>query len=241
MDDIFSDEQIILDNAVLYSSELKSGAAVEKNRYDEIVKEYGRLLKQLRRVTKLSDRASGNLNTSKHDLLDKVHFDALTGIYNRRFMEDSLKRIIKSLARSGGILSLMMIDIDYFKKYNDTYGHSDGDVCLKAVAETLKGSLFRADDFVARYGGEEFSVVLPDTDESGARMIAEKILENVRTRSIPHEKNEVAGHVTVSIGITTSDVEHGHSWGEYIKQADKALYQSKQNGRNRYTFINFEE
>ena len=241
MDDIFEEEQKILDAAISYSKELKNGAVFDLNKYDDFVKEYSRLLKQLRRVTKLSDRASTSLNSSKHDLLDKVHFDALTGIYNRRFMEDNLKRIIKSLARSVGTLSVLMVDVDFFKKYNDTYGHSEGDNCLRAVAEALKASLFRADDFVARYGGEEFAVVLPDTDESGARFIAGKILENMRVRNIPHEKNAAADRVTISIGVTTSEVEYTHSSDDYVKQADKALYKSKQNGRNRYTFIDFGE
>jgi len=241
MDDIFSDEQEILDNAVAYSTGLENDSNVDKARYDGIVKEYGRLLKQLRRVTKLSDRASGDLNKSKHDLMDKVHFDALTGIYNRRFMEDSLKRILKSLARSGGTLSVLMMDVDFFKKYNDNYGHSEGDACLIAVAKALSASLSRADDFVARYGGEEFVVVLPDTDESGARVIAGRVLSNVRAQNIQHEKNEAADHVTISIGVTTSGVKQEQSGDDYIKQADKALYMSKQSGRNRYTFIDFEE
>jgi diguanylate cyclase (GGDEF)-like protein len=241
MDDIFNEEQKILDDALSYGKKLRNGAAFDPGKYDEIVKEYSRLLRQLRRVTKLSDRAAGNLNEHKHDLLDKVHYDALTGIYNRRFMEDSLKRIVKSHARSGETLSFMLMDVDYFKKYNDNYGHSEGDACLKVVAETIAGSLSRADDFAARYGGEEFAVILPDTDESGARYLAGKILENIRKKNIPHEKSEVAGFVTVSIGVTTSAVARAQSGDDYIKQADKALYQSKQKGRNRYTYIDFME
>jgi len=207
----------------------------------ELAKEYGRLLKQLRRVTKVSDRTTKTLNTSKYDLLDKVHFDVLTGIYNRRFLEENLTRIIKSISRSGGQLSVLMLDIDFFKNYNDTYGHSEGDTCLKAVAEIIATSLTRADDFVVRYGGEEFAVVLPNTCESSAQLMADRILKNIRMRNIPHEKNEAAPCVTISIGLTTSEVEYMQSADDYIKQADKALYQSKQNGRNRYTYIDFKE
>jgi diguanylate cyclase (GGDEF)-like protein len=173
------------------------------------------------------------------DLIDKVHYDALTGIYNRLYMEDSLKRIISSVARSGGQLSVMMVDVDHFKKYNDTYGHSNGDSCLKSVAETLAVSVARADDFVARYGGEEFAVILPNTDESGARKIADNMLENIKARNIPHEKNEIAGHITISIGVTTGEVERTQSGIDYIKCADEALYISKRNGRNRYTYMDF--
>jgi len=241
MDDLFSVEQKILDDAVLYSKELRNGAAFDIDKFDELAKEYGRLLRQLRRVTKISDRTTGSLNTSKEDLLGKVHYDALTGIHNRRFMDENLKRVISSIARSGGCLSVMMMDIDFFKNYNDTYGHSEGDVCLKTVAETITGCLSRADDFAARYGGEEFVVVLPNTDESGARVMAIKILEAIWSCGIPHEKSEAAGRVTISIGLTTGIVEQGQNGEDYIKRADAALYQSKQNGRNRYTYINFKE
>jgi len=242
LEDIFEEEQKILDDALIYSAEIKNEAIpFDKERYHALVKEYRRLLKQLRRITKLSDRTTVTLNESKHDLLDKVHFDPLTGIYNRRFMEDNIKRIIRSLARSKGCLSVLMVDIDYFKRYNDTYGHSEGDECLKAVAEAIKNSLSRADDFVVRYGGEEFAVILPDTDEIGGRYIAGEILENVRACDIPHEKNDAAPCITVSVGGTSSEVGNTQTGGEYIKRADTALYQSKQNGRNRYTFIDFKE
>ena len=235
MNDLFEHEQTILDDALQQAAEFDCGKC------NELAKEYGKLLKQLRRATKISDKTMQSLNTSKLDLLDKVHFDVLTGIYNRRFLEERLELLIKSIARSSGELSVLMLDIDYFKIYNDTYGHSEGDTCLKTVAETIAGSLSRADDFVARYGGEEFTVVLPDTDQVGARIIAERILESIRLKNIPHEKNKAADCVTISIGITTNEVAHTQNGEDYIKQADKALYKSKQNGRNKYTYIDFNE
>ena len=237
--DLFEIEQKIFDEAVLYEAEIKNGAELDPEKYYKIVKEYGRLLRQLRRITKLSDRTTKTLNTSKIDLLDKVHYDALTGIYNRRYMEENMKRIIKSISRAGGYLSVMMIDVDFFKKYNDTYGHSAGDACLKAVAEILAASLSRADDFAARYGGEEFAVVLPNTDEIGAHAIAGRIIDNIRARNISHGESDAADCVTVSIGVTTGYVEHTHSGEDYIRIADEALYQSKHGGRNRYTFMDF--
>ena len=161
--------------------------------------------------------------------------DALTGIYNRRFLDENLERIIKSLSRSGGKLSLLIMDIDYFKKYNDTYGHNMGDSCLKTMANTIAQSISRADDFVARYGGEEFVIVLPNIDEQGAETIARRVLDNVRERNIPHEKSDVASVVTVSIGGITGPVFHSHTGVDFIKRADQALYESKQSGRNRYT------
>jgi len=134
-----------------------------------------------------------------------------------------------------------MIDIDFFKKYNDTYGHSKGDSCLKTVAETIVGSLMRPSDFAARYGGEEFAVILPETDVAGARHVAEKILGNVFALGIPHEENEAADCVTISIGATTGSVERTHRAEDYVKCADEALYMSKNGGRNRYTYIDFKE
>ena len=161
--------------------------------------------------------------------------DPLTGIYNRRFLEENLDRIIKSLSRSGGKLSLLMLDVDYFKKYNDTYGHNMGDSCLKTLANTFNQSITRTEDFVARYGGEEFVIVLPNVDERGASTVAERVLNNIRERNIPHEKSDAASCVTVSIGGVTSSVTHSHTGADFIKKADSALYMSKQNGRNRYT------
>jgi len=169
----------------------------------------------------------------------KVFYDALTGIYNRRFYDEAVQRVLNSLSRSNGLLSLMMIDIDCFKKYNDTYGHSAGDDCLKNVADILTKSV-RPDDFMARYGGEEFVAVLPNTDETGARTVAERLLQNIRERAIPHEASEAATFVTISIGITTGIVQSTHSADDFVKQADMMLYKSKQEGRNRYNSARFE-
>ena len=168
--------------------------------------------------------------------VDKVYYDALTGIYNRRFFDENMEKIIKSLSRSGSMLSVMMIDIDYFKRYNDSYGHSEGDKCLKMAADTLAKSATRDSDFVARYGGEEFSVVLPYTGAAGACLVAEKLLNNIRSRNLPHGASEVADRVTISIGVTTAKVNFTQNADDYIKLADEMLYKSKQSGRDRYTF-----
>jgi diguanylate cyclase (GGDEF)-like protein len=134
-----------------------------------------------------------------------------------------------------------MIDIDFFKNYNDTYGHDMGDTCLKNVASIISKSIIREDDFAARYGGEEFAVVLPNTKENGASVIAERILKNVHNRCIPHKNSSAADYVTVSIGGTTGTVKHSQNASHYVKFADSALYKSKQNGRNQYTFECFIE
>jgi diguanylate cyclase (GGDEF)-like protein len=168
--------------------------------------------------------------------VDKIYIDPLTGIYNRRYFDENMKQIISLLSRSDGRLSVMMVDIDHFKYYNDTYGHSEGDRCLKIIAETLRSTVTRADDFVARYGGEEFVVVLPNTDEAGARCVANKILEDIRGCGISHEKNSAASCVTVSIGIASCRVWHTDNADMYIRRADEMLYVSKNSGRNRSTF-----
>ena len=170
---------------------------------------------------------------------EKIYYDALTGIYNRRFFDENIVSVIRALSRSGGALGLMMIDIDFFKTYNDTYGHSEGDNCLRIIAETLSKTITRTDDFAVRYGGEEFVVVLPNTNEYGVRLVAEKLLKNIQDLNIPHEKSNVANCVTISIGAITGKPEHNQNAEDYIKRADEMMYISKQNGRNRYTFSYF--
>lgn len=237
MEDLFEREQNILDHALAQLGKIEQGGCCSPQDYGVIVEEYRKLLKQLRRITKISDKTTEDLNTSKLALLGKVHYDQMTGIYNRRFLDENFKRILGSLRRSGETLSVLMVDVDFFKRYNDTYGHSVGDDCLRAVAKALTASIFRSGDFVARYGGEEFLVICCDTDANGARVTAQRILESVRACQIPHEKSDAAGYVTVSVGATTGAVTHYTDPEDYIKTADKAMYASKQNGRNQSTFI----
>jgi len=168
--------------------------------------------------------------------VDKIYIDALTGIHNRRFFDENRKGIISTLSRSKGWLSVMMIDIDHFKKFNDTYGHSEGDKCLKSVAKTLAKTVARASDSISRYGGEEFIVVLPNTNEIGARTLAEKFICNVLNCKIPHEKNTAADYVTISIGVTSGQASYSQSMSDYVNRADEMLYISKRDGRNRYNF-----
>jgi diguanylate cyclase (GGDEF)-like protein len=240
--DLFENEQRIYDNALNRMAEISEGEKFDLAEFAKLTEEYGKLLKQLRRSTRLADRIVVDLHAMNLDLTDKVYYDVLTGVFNRRYMDDNLKRIIRSIGQSGGgNLSILLIDIDYFKKYNDTYGHGEGDTCLKTVTKAIAESVMRPDDFVARYGGEEFVVILPNTDENGARIIADRILRNVRSLNIPHKASEVSDRVTVSIGATTAYVDLVHNGSDYIKRADEALYVSKGNGRNQYTYHDFVE
>lgn len=166
----------------------------------------------------------------------KIHIDSLTKIFNRRYFDENITRIIKSFKRTNGMLSLMIIDIDYFKKYNDTYGHLAGDECIKKVCGIIKKCVSRVDDFVARYGGEEFIVVMPNTNEAGAISVAERIMKRIRSAQILHESSEISDHLTVSIGITSGEVREFHTPKDFIDKADVLLYESKSGGRDRMTF-----
>jgi len=181
----------------------------------------------------------GLLSNTIKELFIEGYYDGLTGIYNRRYLETTLNNYVSTLSRSDTSLSVMMIDIDFFKKYNDTYGHSQGDECLKIIAKTLNNTIMRRGDFTARYGGEEFAVILSGTNEEGACVLADNMLNAIRNLKLPHEKNDSAGVVTVSIGVTTGNFLVTQNWKEYIKKADEALYMSKNSGRNRYTFLPF--
>jgi len=238
--DLFENEQKIFDEAEKRIEEVRKGGSFDFQEYESLVNQYGKLLRQLRKSIHFADRISNGLFRSNLNLDDKVHFDALTGIYNRRFLDDNIKRVIKSLSRSNGILSVMMLDIDFFKKYNDTYGHSMGDVCLQAVAKALYETA-RADDCVVRYGGEEFVVLLPNTDETGAGIIAIRFLNSIRSLHIPHICSEIADYVTISIGATTVKVKLNHQYMNYIERADEALYMSKDSGRDRYTYLEYHD
>ena len=181
---------------------------------------------------------AGRVSAPVEKLLDKEHYDALTGVYNRRYVDENLKNLINIMSRPGGMLSLLMIDIDFFQKYNDKYGYSKGDNCLKIVANALLKGVSRTEDFVARYGGDKFVVVLPNTGEEGARTITRKLLEFINECKIPYEEDGVSGYVTISAGLTTGKVSFSQSGDEYIRRAGEILNKSKQNGRNRYIFEN---
>ena len=158
--------------------------------------------------------------------------DGLTCIGNRRFLDEFLEQEWQRAIRENEPLSLIMLDIDYFKLFNDTYGHISGDACLKKVADVLKNTIKRATDFASRYGGEEFTVVLPNTDERGAMTVAEKIRSEVALLAIPHETSPLGGVVTVSVGVATVVPSLGIKESKLIEAADRALYQAKAAGRN---------
>ncbi|MGA7826628.1 MAG: diguanylate cyclase [Geobacteraceae bacterium] len=167
------------------------------------------------------------------DHLQKLSYlDPLTGIANRRFLEMALSREWKLESRSGQLLSVIMIDIDWFKLFNDTYGHIPGDVCLRKVAAALESSVMRPGDLVSRYGGEEFCVLLPMTEREGAIFAAKRMMRAIHDLKIPHRSSPV-GQVTVSVGIATRQPHHTESFEGLIQSADTALYHAKISGKNR--------
>ncbi|MDD3305687.1 MAG: diguanylate cyclase [Acetobacterium sp.] len=159
--------------------------------------------------------------------------DQLTQIANRRRFDDTMTKEIKKAKRTGTILSVLLLDIDHFKFYNDTYGHLEGDACLKKVATTLATTLKRPRDLAARWGGEEFTCLLPNTNTEGAQNVAEALLKAIQNLSIPHESSPVNDVVTVSIGVISSNPIDENSFENLLKHADEALYQAKETGRNR--------
>jgi diguanylate cyclase (GGDEF)-like protein len=158
--------------------------------------------------------------------------DELTGLANRRRFDDYLVNEWRRSLRDGEPLSLLMLDVDKFKAYNDTYGHQRGDSCLKQIAEACMDVVSRPGDLVARFGGEEFVVILPNTKDEGATHVANDICEALRSRRLPHRGNQ-AGIVTISAGCATLVPSFGKHAPDLVEMADQALYRAKRNGRNR--------
>jgi diguanylate cyclase (GGDEF)-like protein len=169
----------------------------------------------------------------KNDLLEKlVSIDGLTEINNRRFFDENITKEWRRASRSGEEMSMLLIDIDHFKLFNDNYGHRAGDECLKMVASTLKSLCQRGSDFVARYGGEEFAVVFSPCHLDDAIKQAERLQKAVYDLSIPHKFSSTASVVTISIGVASSNLNGVNSVESLIEMADKGLYLAKDSGRN---------
>jgi two-component system chemotaxis family response regulator WspR len=173
------------------------------------------------------------LEASNAELLRLSSMDGLTGLANRRRFDEKLLEEIKRGSREKTELSLIMIDIDFFKPFNDTYGHQGGDDCLKKVANALGKIACRNSDLAARYGGEEFAIVLPLTNESGSLSIGERLRAGIENLKIPHEASQVESTVTISLGCATLIPDKDTTPEMLIEMADKALYNAKDSGRNK--------
>jgi len=183
----------------------------------------------------LRARIRNHLELKKsRDALERLaRIDGLTGMNNRRTFDEMLQREWKRQARTSQPLSIIMIDVDHFKQYNDTYGHGAGDTCLRRVSQAAEGSLQRPADIVARYGGEEFVALLPDTMLEGAMAVAESIRAAIISLEIEHIESKVAAYVTVSLGVACMVPELDKDPGQLLEAADEQLYAAKSEGRNR--------
>lgn len=241
MTDLFEREELVLKRSQSFLETLGEADPACRKEFAYLLGEYAQLLRQLRWVTRISDLTALGLNTDKTTLLNKVNVDALTEIYNRRFLMSNLEHYLSELEVSGEWITIMMLDVDFFKNYNDAYGHSVGDSCLRKIANTLHNSLSGADDFVVRYGGEEFIAVLPGANPEMGKTAAQRILRNIEALDIPHGHSEIASHITLSIGLISTIPTAKDNMQLYIDRADAALYQSKAQGRNRMTVLSLEE
>ena len=176
---------------------------------------------------------SHELEEKNKALHKQANLDGLTQIPNRRSLDKKLNTEWKRMKRERKPLGIIMIDIDYFKNYNDIYGHLKGDDILKIVGKTIESSVYRPGDFVARYGGEEFLVVLPDTDLNGLNKISENIREKILDLKIIHESSKTSKYLTVSLGFSLMIPEEGYYVEDLVNLSDIALYKAKNSGRNR--------
>ena len=200
----------------------------------------------MQRITDMRHRllqATRKLAEANHQLRVLSRTDELTGIANRRAFNEALQYEWRRSCRLHGedrAISLIMIDIDHFKQYNDSYGHQAGDQCLQHVAQTLQASLKRPSDFIFRYGGEEFAIILTNTQLDHASQLAEHLRLAIRDLTIHVEDTQTSSHVSISLGVSSALAQRGITVTSLLKAADEALYQAKQQGRNcvRTKFVN---
>ncbi|MDC8770394.1 diguanylate cyclase [Roseateles albus] len=200
---------------------------LEVGAVDFISKPFNPAVVRARVKTHLTIKLQGDL------LRQMVFIDGLTGVYNRRFFDERLALEFQRAKRSGTMLSLMVADVDYFKRFNDRYGHLAGDEALRTVATTLAKQLKRPGDMVSRYGGEEFACILPDTDAAGALSLAGEMNAAIRAAHIIHAESDVCDVMTVSLGVASFRPDATRLAEELIVAADQQLYLAKSQGRGR--------
>lgn len=241
-------EFLFVVSALAITAVMAMANGFQRRRRDHLAQLYKQQAEQNRliREQKLAlDLRSRELIRANDSLRQVSLSDGLTGVANRRCLDETLGRewlrhvrSITSSQRSSDPaehngLALLLIDIDAFKAYNDRYGHSAGDECLRQVADAIRRATLRLNDLTARYGGEEFVVLLPDTAIEGAEQVARRIMANIQTLDIAHDDSPVAPRITVSIGIAHVGIETQMEAEDLLKLADQALYQAKNQGRNR--------
>ena len=207
--------------------------------------EYGLNLGAIDYITKPFNKAIVKLRIKnyldlkiKNDMLEKLSmYDGLTNIRNRRFFDETFEKTFSEIKRDKKSLAVLMIDIDFFKPYNDNYGHGQGDETLKKVAKALEKTIKRASDFVARYGGEEFVILLKDINKDGVEAVANNLLNAIRELKITHEFSKIENYVTVSIGVSYYNSSSDITKLELLLKADETLYNVKNSGRNNFAIL----
>jgi len=185
------------------------------------------MINAMHRIAKIQDE----LHSTKIRMELLAHQDALTGLVNRRGFDNAIELEVEHSKSDKMPLSLLLLDIDHFKLFNDHYGHQEGDECLAAVAQVLRTAACRPNDIVARYGGEEFAIILPATRPEHAEIVVDRVFAGLRNLAYPHSESPTDSVVTISCGI--AELVPDRSVDELIKAADEALYQAKEEGRNR--------
>ena len=174
----------------------------------------------------------------KNDMLEKLSmYDGLTNIRNRRYFDETFEKTFSEIKRDKKSLAVLMIDIDFFKPYNDNYGHGQGDETLRKVAKALEKTIKRASDFVARYGGEEFVILLKDINKDGVEAVANNLLNAIRELKITHEFSKIENYVTISIGASFYNSNSDVTKLELLLKADETLYNVKNSGRNNFAIL----
>ena len=207
--------------------------------------EYGLNLGAIDYITKPFNKAIVKLRIKnylnlkiKNDMLEKLSmYDGLTNIRNRRFFDETFEKTFSEIKRDKKSLAVLMIDIDFFKLYNDNYGHGQGDETLRKVAKALEKTIKRASDFVARYGGEEFVILLKDINKDGVEAVANNLLNAIRELKITHEFSKIENYVTVSIGVSYYNSSSDITKLELLLKADETLYNVKNSGRNNFAIL----
>ncbi|MCT7513383.1 GGDEF domain-containing response regulator [Aliarcobacter cryaerophilus] len=207
--------------------------------------EYGLNLGAIDYITKPFNKAIVKLRIKnyldlkiKNDMLEKLSmYDGLTNIRNRRFFDETFEKTFNEIKRDKKSLAVLMIDIDFFKPYNDNYGHGQGDETLRKVAKALEKTIKRPSDFVARYGGEEFVILLKDINKDGVEAVANNLLNAVRELKITHEFSKIEKYVTISIGASFYNSSSDITKLELLLKADETLYNVKNSGRNNFAIL----
>lgn len=236
MEDIFDIEKEIIHEAENLLQEKKLTTSEDEESYKKLLDAYKRLLKQMRTMVRMSDIMQLKLNTMSSELEKLSQIDGLTGLYNRRFFNEIYQKEWQGALASGKSLGAMMIDIDYFKVYNDTYGHLVGDGCLQKISSSIGQAVKDCNAFVGRFGGEEFIVLLPDTNSEQCTELAQIIMNHISQLGIASAIKNTDGNVTVSIGIGLLIPTQEMKPEILVNLADQALYRAKKDGRNCYRF-----